>query len=136
MRAPATYTFTEEVMKFLCFAWESEDELNALSQDEWHALRQEVLEYVGALKEEGKLIATNALQSARKAATVRARDGRTSIVDGPFSEAKEHIGGFFLIDVPDREEALRVAAGWPSARIGSIEVRPVEEALQMDRRYD
>lgn len=122
-------------MKFLCFAWESEEALNALSQQEWHALRQEVLDYVGGLQREGKLLATNALQSARRSATVRVREGRTTVLDGPFAEAKEHIGGFFLIEAADREEALRIAAGWPSARIGAIEVRPVEEALQLERRY-
>lgn len=122
-------------MKFLCLAYESEEVLNSLSQPEWHALREEVLDYVQSLQASGKLISTNALQSARKAATVRVREGRTSVIDGPFAEAKEHIGGFFLIEVADREEALRIAAGWPSARIGSIEVRPVEEQLQLERRY-
>lgn len=122
-------------MKFLCFAYESEEALNSLSRDDWDALRQEVLHYVESLRASGKLVSTNALQSVRKAATVRVREGKTSVLDGPFAEAKEHIGGFFLIDVADREEALRVAAGWPSARIGTIEVRPIEEELQLERRY-
>lgn len=122
-------------MKFLCLAYESEETLNSLSQQEWHDLRGEVLDYVQSLQRSGKLVSTNALQSARTAATVQVRGGKTSVVDGPFAEAKEHIGGFFLIDVADREEALRVAAGWPSARIGSIEVRPIEEELRLERRY-
>lgn len=122
-------------MKFLCLAYEAEEDFQAMSQPEWHALREEVLEYVRSLQASGKLVSTNALQSARKAATVRVRGGKTSVVDGPFSEAKEHIGGFFLIEAADREEALRIAAGWPSARIGSIEVRPVEEDLQLEQRY-
>lgn len=122
-------------MKFLCLAYESEESLNSLSQQEWHDLRGEVLDYVQSLQRSGKLVSTNALQSARTAATVQVRGGKTSVVDGPFAEAKEHIGGFFLIDVADREEALRVAAGWPSARIGSIEVRPIEEELRLERRY-
>jgi len=123
-------------MKFLCFAYEDEETLKDLAESDWHRLRQEVLDYVDGLKREGKLLSTNALQSKRTAATVFVRNGRTTITDGPFSEAKEHIGGFFLIDVADREEALRVAAGWPSARIGSIEVRPVEEELRLEARYD
>lgn len=123
-------------MKFLCFAYEEEAKLNALSEEEWHRLRQETLDYVDSLRRSGKLVSTYALQSARKSATVRVRDGKPSITDGPFTEAKEHIGGYFLIEVANREEALEVAAGWPSARIGSIEVRPVEEELRMDRRYD
>ena len=123
-------------MKFLCFAYEDEQALNDLSESEWHRLRQEVLDYVEDLRASGKLVSTNALQSKRTAATVRVRNGRTTITDGPFSEAKEHIGGYFLIDAADRDEALRIAAGWPSARIGFIEVRPVEEELPMERRYD
>jgi hypothetical protein len=123
-------------MKFLCFAYEDEQSLNGLSESEWHRLRQEVLDYVEDLRASGKLIATNALQSKRTAATVQVRNGRTTVTDGPFSEAKEHIGGYFLVDAADRDEALRIAAGWPSARIGTIEVRPIEEELRLERRYD
>jgi hypothetical protein len=57
------------------------------------------------------------------------------VTDGPFAETKEQIGGFFLIEASDREEAVRIAAKWPSARLGSIEVRPVDEELRLDRRY-
>lgn len=122
-------------MKFLCLAYESEEALNSLSQQDWHDLRGEVLAYVQSLQKSGKLLSANALQSVRTAATVQVRGGKTAVIDGPFAEAKEHIGGFFLIDVADREEALRIAAGWPSARIGSVEVRPIEEELRLERRY-
>jgi hypothetical protein len=57
------------------------------------------------------------------------------LTDGPFAETKEQLGGFFLIEASDFNEAIEVAAKWPSARIGSIEVRPIEEELRMDRRY-
>ena len=78
---------------------------------------------------------THALQSRRKAATVRVRAGRPSVTDGPFAEAKEVIGGFFVIEARDREEAVEVASRWPSARLGAIEVRPIEEALPAAGRY-
>jgi hypothetical protein len=122
-------------MKFLCMAFEDERALNALSQDEWRDLRQEVLDYVEKLRADGHLLAAHPLQSIRTASTVRVRDGKLSVTDGPFAEAKEHIGGYFLIDAADREEAVRIAAGWPSARLGSIEVRPIDEELRPDRRY-
>ena len=122
-------------MKFLCLAYEEEANLNALSQSEWQALRQETLDYVEALRAKGQLLDTRPLQSATTAATVRIRGGRLSVTDGPFAETKEQIGGFFLIEAGDLDEALRIAAQWPSARIGSIEVRPVDEALKLDRRY-
>jgi hypothetical protein len=122
-------------MKFLCLAYEEERRLNELSQEEWHALRRETLDYVELLHERGKLLAAHPLQSASTAATLRLRNGRLSVTDGPFAETKEQIGGYFLIEVADREEALRIASRWPSARIGTIEVRPLEEELRMESRY-
>jgi len=122
-------------MKFLCLACEEEQTLDALTPGEWDALRRETIAYVEALREGGHLVVTNALQSARKAVTVRVRGGKRSVTDGPFAETKEIIGGFFLIEAGDLDEAIRLAAGWPSARLGSIEVRPVQETLPLDRRY-
>lgn len=122
-------------MKYLCIAYEEEQKLNDLSEREWHALRRETLDYVDGLRRSGRLIVTHALQSASTAATVRVRDGMVSRTDGPFAETKEQIGGFFLIDAPSFDDAVHIAAEWPSARIGSIEVRPIEEELKMDRRY-
>jgi hypothetical protein len=122
-------------MKFLCLAYEEETKLTALTQSEWTALRGETIAYVDALRTSGRLVATQALQSARTAATVRMRGGKPLVTDGPFAETKEQIGGYFLIDVRDRDEAVRIAAAWPSARIGTIEVRPIEDELREDRRY-
>jgi len=122
-------------MKYLCLAYEEERVLNGLSRSEWDALREETLAYVRGLAERGTLLSTHALQSPRTASTVRVREGRVSITDGPFAETKEQIGGYFLIEAADLDEALRIAAGWPSARLGSIEVRPIEEELPLDRRY-
>ena len=122
-------------MKFLCLAYEEEKTLNDLSRSEWDALRRETLAYVEVLRKSGHLIHTNALQSARTAATVRVRGGEVSVVDGPYAETKEQLGGFFLIEASDRNEAVEVASRWPSARLGSIEVRPIENALPEERRY-
>lgn len=122
-------------MKYLCIAYEEQRKLDALSRSEWQALRQETLDYVDSLRKQGRLIITYALQSATAASTVRVRSGKLSVTDGPFAETKEQIGGFFLIEAGNFDEAIEVAANWPSARIGSIEVRPIEEELRMDRRY-
>mgnify|MGYP003335105184 CR=1 FL=1 len=122
-------------MKFLCFAWEEEQALNALSEAEWAVLRRETLDYVDTLRASGRLIDAQPLQSATTGSVVRVRNGRTAVTDGPFVETKEQIGGFFLLDVADHDEAVRIAAGWPSARIGSIEVRPLEDGLSTDSRY-
>ncbi|MEO6029281.1 MAG: YciI family protein [Candidatus Binatia bacterium] len=122
-------------MKFMCLAYEDEQTFKEMSQKEWDALREETVAYVTDLRDSGHLISTHALQSLRKTATVRVRGGSKLVTDGPFAEAKEQIGGFFLIDAKDREEAVQLASRWPSARLGAIEVRPIEETLPTDKRY-
>lgn len=122
-------------MKYMCIAYEEERKLNELLESEWQALRQETLDYVDALRKSGRLITAHPLQSATTASTVRVREGKLVVTDGPFAETKEQIGGFFLIEASDFDEALQIAAKWPSARIGTIEVRPIENELKMDRRY-
>lgn len=122
-------------MKYLCLAYESEAELNALPANEWQALRSETLAYVEKLRSEGRLLATHPLGSATKARMVRVRDGRQAVTDGPFTETREQIGGYFLIEARSMDEAVDIAAKWPSARIGCIEVRPVDDALLLQRRY-
>ena len=120
---------------YLCLAYEEEARLNALSPSEWEALRDATLAYVGELDRKGHLISTRPLQSASTAVTVRVRQGSLSTTDGPFAETKEQLGGFFLIEAADLNEAIQLAANWPSARIGTIEVRPIETELKVSGRY-
>lgn len=122
-------------MRYLCLAYEEENRLNVLSRSEWDLLRRETLAYVEELRKKGHMISAEALQSTQTASTVRVRNGRVSITDGPFAETKEQLGGFFLINARDLNEAIQVASRWPSARLGSIEVRPIEEALKESGRY-
>lgn len=122
-------------MKFLCLAYEEQAILDALSRTEWDALRTETLAYLEILEKGGHLVRASPLQSARTAATLQVRGGRLAVVDGPFADTKEQLGGFFLIEARDRAEAIELAARWPSARFGSIEVRPIEEGLPEERRY-
>lgn len=122
-------------MKYICLAYEEESKLNALTSEQWRGLREETLSYLEDLGNRGHIIAAEALQSVRNAATVRVRAGSISVTDGPFAETKESLGGFFLINARDLNEAIQVAARWPSARFGSIEVRPIEEALRVENRY-
>jgi hypothetical protein len=122
-------------VKYLCMAYEQESVLNALSASDWAALRTETMAYVQQLRDRGQLIHAEPLQSVQTASTVRVRQGKVTITDGPFAESKETLGGFFLIEARDLDEALAIAARWPSARLGSIEVRPVEAGLSEDRRY-
>lgn len=122
-------------MRFLCLAYEEEAKLNALTPSEWDELRRETLTYKDELDAAGYLIIAHALKSVRTATTVRVREGSPSMTDGPFAETKETLGGFFLIEAKDLDQALKIAAKWPSARLGSIEVRPIEAALPEASRY-
>lgn len=122
-------------MKYLCLAYEAEETFAHMPRAEWDVLREETLAYVETLRQGGQLLLTNALQSARTAATLKVRNGRLVVTDGPFAETREQLGGFFLIEANDLNEAIQIAAKWPGARFGEIEVRPVEEALREDGRY-
>lgn len=122
-------------MKYICLAYEEESKPNALTKSEWDSLRKETLAYVDELRHRGTLISTEPLQSVHNATTVRVRNGKLSVIDGPFAETKETLGGFFLIDASDLNEAIHIAAKCPSARVGSIEVRPIEEKLREESRY-
>ncbi len=123
-------------MKYLCLAYEEEGKLNTLTRLEWDALREETMRYVENLRSSGRMLTAEALQSVQTALTVRVRNGNLAVTDGPFAETKETLGGFFLIDARDLNEAVQVAAKWPSARFGSVEVRPIEEQLRSDGRYE
>lgn len=122
-------------MKYLCLIYEAEATFNEMSRDEWQAVREETLAYVDALKEDGVLLDAQPLRSATNATTLKVRDGRVSFTDGPFIETKEQLGGYFLIEVQDLDEAIRVAAKLPGARFGNAELRPIEETLRLEGRY-
>jgi hypothetical protein len=122
-------------MKYLCLAYEAETTFSHMPAEQWEALREETLAYVETIRQSGHLLLTNALQSATTAANLRVRNGKVSVTDGPFIETKEQLGGFFLIEAADIDEAIQIAAKWPGARFGDIEVRPVEEALRVEGRY-
>ena len=122
-------------MKYLCMVYEAEAVFDEMSRTEWNAVREETLAYVDELREAGVLLDAQPLRSATSATTLKVRDGRPSFTDGPFTESKEQLGGYFLIDVPDLDAAIRIAAKWPGARFGEIELRPVEETLRPEGRY-
>jgi hypothetical protein len=123
-------------VKYLCLAYEEEAKLNGMTKGEWDMLREETLSYLTEIQNRGHFITVEALQGTRTASTVRVRGGRVSVTDGPFAETKEQLGGFFLITARDLNEAIQVASKWPSARFGSIEVRPIEEGLKEEGRYE
>jgi hypothetical protein len=114
-------------MKFLFTIYHDETTLDNMPDDEMQAFVDSALDYDEEIRRSGHYIVSNALQRARTARTLRVRGGKVSITDGPFAETKEQLGGFFLIEARDMDEACAVAARFPPARIGIIEVRPVNE---------
>jgi hypothetical protein len=114
-------------MKYLCLVYSDENELDAMPESEFEVFAGEHLVVDEDLRKSGHLVVSEALQPVHTAATVRIRNGRLSTTDGPFAETKEQLGGFYLIDASDLNEAIQVASKIPSARVGSIEVRPVWE---------
>jgi hypothetical protein len=114
-------------MKFLFMIFHDEGTLDALPKEEMQTLVDSALDYTEEIRQSGHYIVSNALQRSRSARTIRVRGGKATITDGPFAETKELLGGFFLIEAKDMDEACAVAARFPPARIGTIEVRPVQE---------
>jgi len=110
----------EPLMKYLCLVYGEEKKMSAMTDDECMAYDQ-------SLRNAGQCIASEALQPVRTATTVRVRDGKVSIRDGPFTETKEVLAGFYLIDAADLTDAIQIASQMPPAHVGSIEVRPVRE---------
>jgi hypothetical protein len=121
-------------MKYLCLVYIEEKKLDALSESEWDALAGEALSYDEELRKKGHFIAAKALQPVQTATTVRVRNSKLSTTDGPFAETKEQLGGYYVIDARDLNEAVHVASKNPGARLGSIEVRPIRELEQKEPR--
>jgi hypothetical protein len=114
-------------MRYLCLIYNEEKSLATMPKAQYETFAAGHMALDEELQKSRHYIASQALQSARTATTVRIRNGRLSTTDGPFAETKEQLGGFFLIDAKDLEEAVGIAARIPSARTGSIEVRAISE---------
>lgn len=105
-------------MKYLCLVYLDEKRLDELPDEDCVA-------YDNEIRQSAHCLASEALESVHTATTVRVRNGKTSITDGPFAETKEQLAGFYMIEAKDLNEAILIASGIPPARVGSIEVRPV-----------
>ncbi|HUJ57627.1 MAG TPA: YciI family protein [Kofleriaceae bacterium] len=112
-------------MQYLLLIYDEENKWAELPQDQVQALMGEYNRFTAELKASGHMVGANRLQSVENATTVRVRDGKTQVTDGPFAETREQLGGYYLIEAKDLDEATRIAARIPSARLGSIEVRPI-----------
>jgi len=115
-------------MKYMLLICDDEKAWGSLSEDERQKIYGEYRQLIGELKANGQYEAGSQLHPSSAATSVRIRDGRRLVTDGPFAETREQIGGYFLIEAKNLDEAIAIAARIPSARVGTIEVRPLVEA--------
>jgi hypothetical protein len=112
-------------MKYLCLIYDEESKLGAMSKSDSDAFMGEYFAFTEGIRKSGHYVAGEALHPVNTATTVRVRSGKVSTTDGPFAETKEQLGGFYLIEARDLNDAILVASKIPSARLGSVEVRPI-----------
>jgi hypothetical protein len=111
-------------MKYMLLIYADEQ---AWTETEREQCYQESTELAHELKSKGQFLATSPLQPVSTATSIRVRDGKRLVMDGPFAETREQLGGFFMVDAKDLDEALEIAARIPAARKGTVEIRPVVE---------
>ena len=121
-------------MKFLLLVYNEEAALEALPEGRFDSMMHDCLVHADELSAQGTLLGYQQLEAANSAKSVRIRNGRTSVVDGPFAETKEILGGFNLIEAENIEEAVRIASEFPWAATGCIEVRPIRDIGAVRRR--
>ena len=117
-------------MRYLCLIYENEKAWESKPQSELEAIMGEYFAFTENIRSNGKLVAGEALQPTQTATTVKVRNGKISTTDGPYAETKEQLGGFYLIDAKDLNDAIQVASKIPGARDGAVEVRPVVDFSQ------
>ncbi len=113
-------------MKYLCLIYDEEKSLAGMSKADSDAFMGEYFAFTENIKKSGHYLGGEALKPVHTATTVRVRNGKMSTTDGPFAETKEQLGGYYLIEARDLNDAIQVASKIPSAKIGSVEVRPIE----------
>ena len=112
-------------MKYLCLIYDNEQNWSQYTKNQGDAMMAEYGTFTEDIKKSGHMVGGEALQPTHTATTVRVRNGKVSTTDGPFAETKEQLGGYYLVEAKDLNDAIHLAARIPGAKTGSIEVRPV-----------
>jgi len=113
-------------MQYLLLIYSPESHRESMSEPETKKIYQQYGELIADLQKSGKFLGGHELQPTTSATTVRVRNGKKAVTDGPFAETKEQLGGYFLVEAKDLDEAMSIAARIPTVTVGSIEVRPVK----------
>jgi hypothetical protein len=114
-------------MKFLCLSYWDEKKFDLMSESERETFIKECFAYDNVLRKDGHFVRLEALQSARSAKTLRHRNGKVSITDGPYAETKEQLGGLLLLDAGDLNHATELMSKHPGIRVAAFEIRPLNE---------
>jgi len=114
-------------MRYLCLIYDEEKKWAAMSKEEGDAVMGEYFAFTEGVKKSGHYVGGEALQPVSTATSVRVRGGKMSTTDGPFAETKEQLGGYYLINAKDLNDALQIASKIPGAKTGTVEVRPIQE---------
>jgi hypothetical protein len=121
-------------MKFMLLIYNDTEMLETLPAQQYDSRMRDCLAHADELKEGGRLLQSQMLEDPPTAKSVRIRAGRVKVVDGPFAETKEMLGGFNIIEAADMDEAVRIAAEFPWAQTGCVEVRPIRDIDAVRRR--
>ena len=114
-------------MRYMLLIYEPESNWARMSQEEAGRVFGEYMAFTESIKASGHYVTGNPLQPTATATTVRVKDGKTVSTDGPFAETREQLGGYYLVEAKDLDEAIGIAGRIPAARSGSVEVRPIQE---------
>jgi hypothetical protein len=114
-------------MKYICLGYFDEKKWEALSESEQNALMDECFAYDDVLRKNGHFAGGEALQSPRNASTVRWRNGKVSVTDGPYAETKEQLGGILVLEARDLNHAIQLISKHPGVKVGPFEIRPVDD---------
>ncbi|HUE81834.1 MAG TPA: YciI family protein [Pyrinomonadaceae bacterium] len=123
-------------MKYMLLVHHDEEAFGERGDDERHEMLQESVQLANQLHESGQYLDAAPLHPTSETSCVRVRNGRRLVTDGPFAETREQIGGYFLVDARNLDEAIDIASRIPGARIGTVEVRPVTEVAGLPNFHD
>lgn len=123
-------------MKYICLGYYDDANWESMSEIERNALVDECFAYDDVLRKNGHSVGGEALQSPRNATTLRWKNGKVSITDGPYAETKEQLGGFFVLEARDLNHAIQLVSKHPGVKAGPFEIRPVEDMSEMIRESE
>jgi len=121
-------------MKYICLGYIDEKKWETLSESEQNVIMDECFAYDDILREKGHFVGGEALQSARNAATLRWKNNKVSITDGPYAETKEQLGGLLVLEARDFNHAIQLMSKHPGVKVGPFEIRPVEDLTELIRK--